>query len=609
MKNFCVNDITAKWYPQWTHSLLIGVVCFISATVSVAQGVKTIRLSFPIAETSFDSAFASDEGSQSITERVFEPLLEYDYLARPVKLAPRTIEAMPVVSDNGATFLFKLQKGIYFADDPAFGGKKRELTASDYAYSLKRLLDPKVKSPWQFLVEGKLIGGDEARAAAVKSGAFDYDAPMPGLEAVDRHTLRIRLKATDYNFLYILAMPSTSAVAREVVERYGGEIGTHPVGTGPYQLAREEYKRASKTVLVKNPNYRKRVWEWQSNAPEDQRLIKAMAGKTIPIVQRVEIYVVEEGQAAWLAFLQGQHDYMPDLPPAVTALAQSSGVLKPEFAAKKLRLTPKQTPNLFYNLFNMEHPIYGGYSNDRIALRRAIQYAFPLDEMIRVIYAGNPIAAKGVIPPNVVGYSANRARSHHYDPELGKALLDKFGYKDRDGDGYREMPDGAPLVIDRISGTSLLARQMDELWKRALDGVGLKVSFEQMKVPDRRKAAREGKAKMMVEAWNADYPDAENFFQLLYGGNANAGGENYARFKLKAFDERYEKMVKLPPGRARDRLITELEDLVKYYAPWITPWHDVSYYIEQSWLIGFKKHPIGHDAWEYADIDETQRKP
>ena len=254
---------------------MVSLALFLGAT-QAAEPIKTLRLSFTIPETSYDNAFASDEVSQSVGERIIEPMLDYHYLARPVKLVPRTLTAMPVVSDDGATFLCTVQKGILFAEDAAFNGKPRELTAADYAYSIKRLLDPKVKSPWQFLVEGKLIGGDEARAAAVASGKFDYDSPLPGLEVVDRYTLRIRLKATDYNFPYILAMPSTGAAAREVVERYAQDIGSHPVGTGPYQLKRDEYKRGSSTVLIANPNYRKRIWDWTSTAPEDQALIKAM---------------------------------------------------------------------------------------------------------------------------------------------------------------------------------------------------------------------------------------------------------------------------------------------------------------------------------------------
>ncbi|WP_395705514.1 ABC transporter substrate-binding protein [Casimicrobium huifangae] len=571
-----------------------------------ADQAKVLRLSTSTAETSYDNAFASDESSQTITERINEPMLEYHYLARPAKLVPRTLEALPAISDNGATFLCKVQKGVFFADDVAFQDKPRELTAADYAYSLKRLLDPAVKSPWLFLVEGKIIGGDEARAAAAKTGKFDYDTPMPGLEVVDRCTLRIRLKAPDYNFAYLLAMPATGASAREAVERYGLDYGSSPVGTGAYQLLRSEYKRASKTVLVKNPNYRKRVWDWASDAAEDQAMVKAMRGKAVPSIDRIEVYPIEEGQASWLAFLSGQHDYLPILPASVSNVAKSEGKLKPEYAQQGIRLFPRMKPNVWYTMFNMNDPITGGYTREKIALRRAISLGYPLDEQIRVVFQGDGLAGKGIVPPGVVGHDDKRPRAHVYDPALAKALLDRFGYKDRDGDGYREMPDGSPLIIPYVARTSGIERQLAELWKKSMDAIGIRLAIETMKTPDMRKAARQGQGKMTREGWNADYPDAENFFQMLISATAQPGGENYARFQFKDMDERYEKIHAMPGSPARLQLINQMEDIVKFYAPWIAPWHDVQYYLEQPWVMGYKQHPIGHDAWEFMDIDTAK---
>ncbi len=600
--NFAGDIMNFPHAFTWAVALSAVVATVMSSSTDAADASKTLRLSFTIPETSYDNAFASDAVSQSVGERIIEPMLDYHYLARPVKLVPRTLAAMPVVSDNGATFLCKIQKGIFFADDAAFKGKQRELTATDYAYSIKRLLDPKVKSPWQFLIEGKLIGGDEARAAAVASGKFDYDAPLPGLAVVDRYTLRIRLKGSDYNFPYILAMPSTGAAAREVVELYGLDIGSHPVGTGPYQLKRDEYKRGSSTVLIANPTYRRRTWDWTSTAPEDQAMINAMTGKPVPAIGRIEINAIEEGQAAWLAFVSGQHDYLPQLPASMASVAKDGDTLKPEYANQGIRMVKRQTPNVWFTMFNMTDPTVGGYTVDKIALRRAISFGYPLDEQIRVVFRGDGVAANGIVPPNVVGHQPQRARAHQYDPELARALLDRFGYTDRDGDGYREMPDGSPLVIAYIARTTLIERQLAELWKKSMDAIGVRISIETMKTPDMRKAAREGRAKMTREGWNADYPDAENFLQLLTSTTAQPGGENYARFQFKDFDERYEKIRSMPNSPARAQLITQMEDIVKYYAPWIAPWNDTQYILEQPWLMGFKKHPISHDAWEYVDL-------
>jgi ABC-type transport system substrate-binding protein len=211
---------------------------------------KVLRVAYLIAETNFDPAFVADTYSNAIIAEIFESPLTYDPLARPAKLRTRTLEAMPEIADGGKTYTLRIRKGILFADDPAFEGRKRELTAADYEYTLKRLMDPKNASPSLWLIEGRIAGIEEAIAKAKKEGRFDYDAPVAGIEVVDRYTLRIRLLKPDYNFLYILAMSTLGAQAREVVEKYGGEIGAHPVGTGAFKLA--EWKRSSRIVLVRN---------------------------------------------------------------------------------------------------------------------------------------------------------------------------------------------------------------------------------------------------------------------------------------------------------------------------------------------------------------------
>ena len=215
--------------------IVIAVFCVGSALAATPK--KIVRDVFPVAETGFDPVAMSDLYSAGIVQAIFDRLYTYDYLARPAKIVPGVAEAMPVVTDNGRNYTIKLRKGIFFATDPAFGGNKRELVADDFVYSLKRIADPKIRSPWNFLVEGKFIGLDEETAAAKKSGRFDYDKKIAGVEAVDRYTLRFRLKETDYNLLYVLAHESASAIAREVVAKYGesdGRVMSNPVGTGPF---------------------------------------------------------------------------------------------------------------------------------------------------------------------------------------------------------------------------------------------------------------------------------------------------------------------------------------------------------------------------------------
>jgi oligopeptide transport system substrate-binding protein len=580
---------------------LLGLSCAAFA----ADSGKVLRTAFSIAETSFDPVLAFDAASNSVVEEISESMLEYEYLARPMKLAPLTLEGLPEVSDRGATYLCRIRKGIFFAADPAFKGKPRELIAADYAYSLKRLLDPALHSPWTWILEGKLIGGDALQAAAKKSGRFDYDAPLPGLEVVDRYTLRIRLTQSDYTFPYILAMPSTAAVAREVVAAYGNDVGAHPVGTGPYLL--KEYQRSHRIVLEANPGFRKVVFDEPIPAkPADAAIARALKGKVLPLIGYIEISVIEEGQPRWLAFLNGEVDYLQPFPLDFVTELLDDGKLKPELAAKGIQHELLLRPNSWWAYFNMEDPVVGGYTPEKIALRRAISMGFNTEEFIRVLNHGRAVPAQGPIPPDIAGYDpTRRTQAQVYDPAAARALLDRFGYKDRDGDGYRELPDGKPLVIEYWSRPTSGERQGDELWKKNMDAIGIHLVFKKDQQPELRKMARAGKLQMRRDGWNADYPDAENFMQLLYG--PNVGQANDSRFKLPEYDRLYEQARMLPDSPERTRIFDRMTDLVIAYAPWKLTHHLLEDHVIQPWVVGYKPHPIRSDIWKYLDIDANRR--
>ena len=584
-----------------------AVVLFASSfSAAAADSGKVLRTAFSIAESSFDPVLAYDAASNSVVEEISESMLEYEYLARPVKLAPLTLERLPEVSDRGATYLCRVRKGIFFAADPAFKGKPRELVAADYAYSLKRLLDPALRSPWTWVVEGKLIGGDELQAAAKKTGKLDYDAPIAGLEIIDRYTLRIRLKQPDYTFLYVLAMPASAAVAREVIDAYGNDAGAHPVGTGPYLL--KEYKRSSRIVLEANPQFRKFVFDEPAPANKsDAAIARALKGRVLPAIGRIEISVIEEQQPRWLAFLKREVDYLQPFPLGFVGELLDNGKLKPALAAKGIYHELLLRPNTWWAYFNMEDPVVGGYTPEKIALRRAIGMAFNTGEFIRVLFMGRAVPAQGPIPPDIAGYDPDhKTQAQAYDPAAARALLERFGYKDRDGDGYRELPDGKPLVIEQWSSPTSRAREYDELWKKSMDAIGIRMVFKKDKVPELRKMARAGKLQMRQDGWQADYPDAENFMQNLYG--PNIGQTNDSRFKLPEFDRLYEESRKLPDSPERTKLYDRMTDLVVAYAPWRLTHHLLEDHVIQPWVIGYKPHPIRSDIWMYLDIDESKRQ-
>jgi oligopeptide transport system substrate-binding protein len=605
-----------QYHGRRVNRLLpIALAALLAALPAAAQPDprKVVRTAYPGAESKLDPAAESDEASGSISHAIFDPLLEYDFLARPAKLKGNTA-SLPEITDDGATFTLRVRPGIFFTPDPAFGGKPRELTAEDYVYSLKRILDPKLRSQWLFLLEGKIRGGDAAMQAAKASGKFDYDRPMEGLQALDRYTIRIRLNDPDYSFPYVLAMPATAALAREVVERYGADVAFHPVGTGPYRLV--EWVRSARLVLEANPGYRDEVFEGEEGPDAASRAIHArLAGRRLPLAGRIEIAIVDEAQPRWLAFLNGEHDYIRPLPEDFANIALPGGKLAPNLARAGITVTPDEVAYTTYTTFNTADTIdgkpnaIGGFTPERVALRRAICLGYRMDDQLAILDKGQSVRAYSPLPPAVSGYDPRFVSpTLEYNPARAKALLDMFGYVDRDGDGYREAPDGSPLSFDHASIPTLRERQRNELWKKSMDAIGLRVTFRQVeKLPELRKQAKLGRVQSFSYGWIADIPDGENFLQLLWKGSI--GQVNYAMFDFPEYNALYERIKRLPDGPERNALIDRMVRIIVVYVPWMVETYKAQKILVQPWLLNYKKHPFGMEPWKYLDVDLSRRPP
>jgi oligopeptide transport system substrate-binding protein len=582
----------------------------VSAIAHPAKAPKTLRVTFQAAESGFDPVKVSDYYSGTIIEQIFDPLLTYDFLARPPKLVPNVAEALPAVSDDGKTYTFTLRRGIYFSDDPAFKGQRRELTAHDYAYSIKRFLDPRNRSPYAFLFEGKIVGLDDLAAQAKKSGKFNYDAPIAGLDTPDPHTLRIRLTDTDFNFSHVLAFSLSGAVAREVIEAYGDDTSSRPVGTGPFRLA--GYTRSAKIILEANPAYRGAIWDFApGDDPRDREIAARMQGKKLPQIERVEVSIMEETQSRWLAFQSGDTDLEYQLPEIAPLFLNADGTLKDEFARRGIRVERSIDPEITYTYFNMQETIgnepnpVGGFSKEKIALRRAIAMAYKVEEQIRIIRKRQAVRAEFPIPPGVAGHDAAYRSSIIHSPPIANALLDKVGYR-RGADGYRTRPDGKPLVIRYSSTPSERDRQFDELMKRSLDSIGVRLVIHKDRFPELLKLETQCRLMMRGAAWIADYPDGDNFMQLLYG--PNSGQSNNACYRSEEYDRRYERSRLLPNGPERDKLYHEMTRLMEVHTVWILADSRYRNVLLHPHVVGFKKHPVLHAEWLYMDIDTSLRK-
>jgi ABC-type transport system substrate-binding protein len=579
---------------------------------SSAQPLKVIRYAFLIAESSFDPAQITDLYSRTVANGIFEAPLEFEFLAKPARMRPATAVAMPEVSADFKTFTFRIKPGIYFADDPAFKGQKRELVAEDYVYALKRHYDPRWKSGNLYLLESaKIVGLSELRKKLIdEKKPFDYDAPVEGARSLDRYSFQVKLATSSPRFLYFFADGSfTGAMAREVVEAYGDKIGEHPVGTGPFVLS--QWRRSSRILLAKNPNYREVLYD--EHPPEDDARLQAVAkqfkGRKLPMVDQVDISIIEEPQPRWLSFLNKEQDVMDQLPYDFANTVIPNNKLAPNLAKQGMQMVRYPRADVSYTYFAMENPLVGGYTPDKVALRRAISLGVDIEQEIRLVRRGQAIAGQSSIAPQTWGYDPKfKSEMSEFNPARAKALLDMHGYVDRNGDGWREQPDGKPLVLEMATQPDAQSRALIEQWQKNMKVLGLKMDFKPAKWPENLKTSRAGKLMMWNVGWSANSPDADTFLAMAYG--PNKGQANHARFNLPQFNALYEKQREMPDGPERQAVIDEAKKLMVAYMPTRIHVHRIFTDLTHPWVVGYQRNIFVRDFWKYIDVDtaELQRR-
>lgn len=541
-----------------------------------------------------DPIYADDLYSGTEVGRVYEGLLQYHYLKRPFVLVPNLAEAMPELSADGRSYTFKLKKGVLFQDDASFKetqGKGREMTAEDVVYSFKRLADPKLVSTGWWIFEGKIEGLDEWRDSA-KAGAPDYSKPVSGLQAVDRYTIKITLKTRSAQFLYALAMPFTSVVAREAVEHYGKEFLNHPVGTGPFRIA--EYDRNSRLVWVRNPTYRTELYPSDGEAGDKEAGLLEDAGKPLPLVDRVVVQIFEESQPQWLSFLSGRLDATGIPKDNYGEAIGGNKDLTPDLVKKGIRLYKNPGIDVAHTTFNMKDPLLGKNK----LLRQALSIAYDVKPYIELFFNGRAIPAEGPIPPGVSGYDPdfkNPYREHNL--AKAKELLAKAGY-----------PDGKGLPpLEYVTTSNSTSRQATEFLQKTFAAVGVQLKVTTYSWPEFQAAVKSARGQLWSFAWNADYPDAENFLQLFYSKNASPG-PNDSNYSNPEFDKLYEKSLTLLDGPERTELYRQMARMVAEDCPWIFELHRSIFSLVQPWLKNYKRHAFEHNTAKYLRVDPALKK-
>ena len=601
--------------PMPARIVLVPLFAMIVASIAPqgmaadwADPAKVLRIAFPTDVSGLDPAGTQETYASLVEQKIFDALYVWDYLARPYRFVPSIATGMPEISADGRVWTIRIRPGIYFADDPAFAGKKRELTAADFVYAWKRIVDPRVRSPNSDLLEHKIAGLDAAVAKAKSSNRFDYDAEIQGLRAADRYTLKLELIEPDYTFFELLDSAALRAVAREVVEKYADSSGRamqHPVGTGPYRV--REWQAGHRIILEANPGYRdERFPPAPANADAAIKAVAdSMKGKRLPQIGRIEITIIEETNPRLLMFNAGQLDLL-DVPGDVAPkMIDSRGNLLPEFATRGIRLERATELAVTFSYFNMEDPVVGGYSSEKIALRRAICSAYNVPDEIRVIRNGQALPATQPIPPDVEGHVPGYKGLSPYDPATARALLDKFGYRDRDGDGFRELPDGRPLIIHQSTLVGAVYRQYDDLWLRNMREIGIRMDFRVQTLPEAAKAAHAGQIQFAGFGWSGDI--ADDFMRLFYGPYAGAG--NLSRFRNAEYDALYDKSRRTADTAERHKVYEAMTKVVSAQAPWCTNAYRISNTVVAPQIRGYRKNVHYFlTPWEYLDIDTAQAR-
>ncbi|MFT6067760.1 MAG: ABC-type transport system substrate-binding protein [Bacteriovoracaceae bacterium] len=528
----------------------------------------------------FDPVYAANVSTAKEVAKVYEGLLEYHYLKRPYELQANLAEGMPEVSKDGLTFTFKIKKGVMFHDDPAFKeGKGRELVAKDFVYSLMRIADKKLGSSGWWLFDNRIEGLNEWR----EKGESNYDLPVSGLKALDSHTLQFKLTKVYPQFMYALAMCYSYAIPREAVEKYGKDFPMKAIGTGPFIL--KEYVVKSKFRYEKNPAYRDKFFPTEA-APHYAEFVKNYGGKKLPLVDEIDVQVILENQTQWLNFSAGKIDYL-DIPKDNFDSSIIGNKLSDDLKAKGVHLEVAPSLSTYYVAFNQSHKVL-----NNVHLRRAISLSIDIDKFNKLFYNGTGLTAQSIIPPGLTGY-----KEDYKNPWKGKNLakakeeLIKAGYP-----GGKGLP---KLTLDALNKTH--HRQQSEYIRKELEEAGIIVEVINSPFPEYKRRIQNREVMLLSYGWIGDYPDAENFFQLLYGPN-KPPGTNYAGYNDSEFNKLYEKSTVMMPSKERALIYEKMNLMAADDLPWVYLIHLQEYFLYHDHLKNFLKSDFIYGFEQYLDV-------
>jgi ABC-type transport system substrate-binding protein len=533
----------------------------------------------------------------------------------------------------------------------------RELTAEDFAYEIKRLAHPRLNSPIFGSMSEHIVGLDRLseRLKAEDRRLRDAQGPdawldlrrhdLEGVAVLDRYTYRIRVKGVYPQFVYWLAMPFFTAIPHEV-DRFYSQPGMrernlvldwYPVGTGPFMLAENDPN--ARMTLERNPNYREEFYPKEGEASDAAAGMLADAGRRLPFLERIVFTREREAIPSWNKFLQGYYDssgiVSDNFDRAIRIDAGGGAQLTPEMEGRGIQLRTATTGLSYYLGFNFLDPVVGGgktpESIERARkLRQAISVAVDWEEFIAIFLNGRGVASHGPVPPGIFGFQEGRAGINPVVYEWKQGAGGKDGVGGRDGTAVRRPieaarkllaeagypngvdANGSPLVLYLdTTGTSAGAKAQLDWYRKQFAKLNIQLEIRATDWNRFQEKLRKGNAQLFFLGWDADYPDPENQFFLLYGPNSasrNEAGENKTNYVNPRFDALFERMRALPNGPERLRVIEQMLAILRHDAPWVFAFHPKSFGLYHSWVGNLKPNHFARGTMKYRRIDPQRRE-
>lgn len=572
---------------------LLSLIWFYSqrSRFTTLQTEKTLVTLAEAEIKSFDPAH--EEGVYTAIEvtKVYEGLYEYAYLKDPFELTPNLAAAMPTVSDDRRVYKIKLKEGVKFQDDPCFeNAEGRELTAEDFVYSIKRIADPHVQSGYFGMFANKIEGLDDWRERQKEQKDVDYSEKIAGLQALDKYTLQITVTKPWTQLIYLLAMTPTYAVAKEAVDYYGKEFLNHPVGTGPFVL-KSFNPQLNKLVYQRNPTFREKLFP--DDISEQYEHMRPAAGKKLPLVDKIVTHILPEEQPRWLKFKLKKADLIDIAKTNIALDVIKDNHIVPSLASKKVQLFQGTTQAINYFVFNTEHKVF----KNNPKLRKALTLAFDRDGYNQLFYNGTAVPAQSIVPLGLAGYLEDYVNPNNYNIAKAKQLLAEAGYPAGKG-----LP---PITLDVRAAT--LNRQKGEFFQKCMAKIGVRIKIASNIFPELVKKVHRKQTMMHAIGWSADYPDADNFLQLLYKDAQRVGGIG-ANFDDAEYNKLYEEAAAMQKSPARTAIYEQLNKLAAEKLIAIYTVHEKHPVLYHHWVKNYRWSNCHYGNEQYIDIDLEAKK-